>query len=165
MKTISLKTFCMTLLGGLAWLAASFAYASSGSDERPALWLNLGGVSWHFEDRDRFNQKHPTIGLEYRLNHEWSLMAGRYKNSVHEKTNYVGAAYTPWSWRHLRFGVAFGVADGYPAMNQGRWFGLLTPVVMYENGRFGANLLIIPTISESVTGAIAIQFKFRLAQF
>lgn len=159
----SIQYLLFNLCIPVAMLFASASYAQNV--EKSSLWVNVGGFSWHFEDRADFNQTHPATGLEYRINDEWAILAGRYKNSVNQKTRYLGAAYTPWSWHDFRFGLALGAADGYPALNKGKWFSMLTPVVMYENGRFGANLVVIPTISESVKGALAVQFKFRLAEF
>ncbi|MFN8917530.1 MAG: hypothetical protein ACK5VU_07790 [Burkholderiales bacterium] len=153
------------LFGTVTVLLIITSSASAQEAEKSSLWLNAGGFSWHFEERAQFNEVNPALGFEYHLGSEWMMVSGRYKNSVNRKTSYFGAAYTPLSWNHLRFGVLLGVADGYPKLNQGRWFGMLTPVVIYENGRFGANLIIIPTISESVKGALAVQFKFRLAEF
>lgn len=159
----SIQYLLLNLFIPVAMLFANASYAQNV--EKSSLWLNVGGFSWHFEDRSDFNQTHPALGLEYWLDDEWAIVAGRYKNSVNRKTNYFGAAYTPWSWHDLRFGLVLGVADGYPKLNKGKWFSMLTPIVTYENGRFGANLIIIPTISESVKGAVAVQFKFRLAEF
>ncbi len=159
----SIKYLLLNLFMPVAMLYASASAAQNV--EKPSLWVNLGGFSWHFEDRADFNQTHPALGFEYRINDEWAILGGRYKNSVNKKTRYLGAAYTPWSWQDFRFGVAIGAADGYPSLNKGKWFSMLTPVMSYEKGRFGVNLVIIPTISESVKGALAVQFKFQLAEF
>jgi hypothetical protein len=154
------------LLGLLTPITLLLSTASSAQNlDNSSFWLNLGGFSRHFEDNTRFNEINPALGFEYRISDEWAILGGRYKNSVNKKTRYLGAAYTPWSWHDFRFGLALGAADGYPALNRGRWFSMVTPVVMYENGRFGVNFIVIPTISESVKGALAIQFKFRLVEF
>ena len=168
-KKILLSTAVLFAFPVMGWAQSDEAQAKAVAEvinkTKPSLWINVGGISHHFEDRDQFNQNHPGLGVEYRFNDAWSVMAGQYKNSVSEKSKYITASYTPWSIGQFRFGVAFGAADGYPGLNEGKVFAVLTPLVTYESRYFGLNLLIIPTVGSSVTGALALQFKFKLTEF
>lgn len=159
------KNFLLSLLCTALMLLTGTGSVLAQEAEKSSLWLNVGGLSRHFENRTRLNEVHPALGFEYHVNSDWTIVGGRYKNSVNLKTSYFGAAYTPLTWKDLRFGVLLGVADGYPKLNKGKWFGMVTPVLTYENDRFGANFVIIPTVGDSVRGALAVQFKFRLAEF
>lgn len=130
--------------------------------DRPAqFWVNLGGISRHFEYAEKFNQQNYGYGIEYQLSASKYLVLGGYRNSVHDDTRYIGAAWMPLAAGPFKLGAIAGLADGYAAMRDGGFFPVVLPVLAFERGRIGANFVVIPNMKDKVSGAVAMQLKFR----
>jgi hypothetical protein len=135
------------------------------------LWISPGMVSLHFERNMGFNEQNPGFGLEYAMNKDWSLAAGRFKNSEYNQSNYVTVAYQPLDFFGFRLGVVGGVMDGYMGPNNKydkKPFPMLLPVMTYEHKNVGVNILFVPTVkTESATlyGALGVQFKIKAFNF
>lgn len=134
-------------------------------------WISPGMVSLHFERNMGFNESNPGFGLEYAIDKDWSLAAGRFKNSEYNQSNYVTVAYQPLDFFGFKLGLAGGVMDGYMGPNNKydkKPFPVLLPVMTYENTNFGLNILFVPQVkTESATlyGALGFQFKIKAFNF
>jgi hypothetical protein len=142
---------------------AANAQIAPASQKTPHWWVTPGAVSYHFENRDQFNQTHPGLGVEYHFDNTLAVVGGTYKNSNNLWSKYAGVNWTPQAlqWGIVKFGATAQVADNYKAARNGKPFAFAAPLIAFEGERFGANLYVIPTI-RNVTGAVALQFKFAL---
>jgi len=126
-----------------------------------ALWVNIGGFSHHFQDKGR-NEVHPGLGVELRVNEDFSLMTGFHKNSMSLRTRYAAVNYTPLHMGPVALGVSVGAMDGYSLKNGGGAFMAILPMASVEIGRVGVNVMVIPTIeSKHVEGAVCLQIKMK----
>lgn len=125
------------------------------------VWVNVGGVSQHFANADTMNQQNFGYGMEYQVDRKRYLVLGMYRNSVYDTTHYVGGAWMPLTLGFLKLGAIAGVANGYEDMRNGGFFPVILPVLALEGGRVGANFVYIPTIAAKVSGAVAMQVKYR----
>ena len=138
-----------------------FCFATGAQAESaPKTWVTVGGVSRHFDRAKNFNEQNFGLGVERDITPDIRLIGGFYKNSVRRQTFYGGLAYTPTSIAGARAGVIVGAANGYPNRNGGGVFPIVSPVLMIEAGRVGANVLIIPSIF-GAHGSVALQLKAR----
>ena len=150
--------------------SALFATAARGEEKTeetfPQVWLNPGIYSYHF-DRDKdLRDNNIGFGAEVRLARDHGLMAGTFINSNSQRSHYATYQWRPlhWQWAGLDLGagIVVGAFDGYPNYRNGAWFVAPLPMLMIEGKRFGANLSVIPTVSNRFDGAIAIQVKMRV---
>lgn len=150
-------------------LALSLLAGSAQAQTEPAplldasrLWINAGFYSAHF-DRDKdLRNANPGLGLEYRLNTDWSLTGGRFINSDNARSSYLGAYYQPWRFAGARWGVVAGAFNGYPKAFGGGWFPALIPVATWERGLLGLNVALVPPLQDRLYGALSFQLKLRL---
>ena len=148
------------------WAAepAPGAPAPAATEDKPAeraVWINLGGFSHHFSNNNHYNETNRGLGVEYRINADWAVMAGSYYNSVRRTTTYGAFTYQPLSLWSVKIGASVGVMDGYPAKARGGTFFAALPMATYEGSRFGLNLGLIPSMPK-VDGAIVLQLKVRV---
>lgn len=147
---------CIALL---AW-GVSGAISESEASE---LWVNTGGISYHFDRSKGFNEVNPGLGVEYRLNSGVSVMGGFHKNSIDLRTTYAAVNYQPFSIGPIKIGASVGFMTGYPVIREGAAFFAALPFATYEGKRFGVNVGVIPNIpSRHIDGAVVFQFKFRV---
>ena len=148
----------LTLVLGLGW-APPMARAQTVTSP---IWINAGFYTIHFARNHALRDPNPGIGLEYSLNDDLRLTAGRFLNSDSAYSNYVGAYYQPWRQGSLKLGVAAGLFDGYPRAFGGGGFPALLPVATWEGESFGANVSFVPEIKNRLYGGISLQLKYRL---
>jgi hypothetical protein len=145
--------------------AVSSAYAEDVQRPRQ-VWLNPGFFSWHFDRAREFREDNWGVGVEAVLAPDHAVMAGNYINSDRKRSRYAAYQWRPLHWRpydiDVSAGIALGVFDGYPKMNDGGWFIGLFPLLAVEGKRVGANFSIVPTIKERVHGAVVLQIKLRV---
>lgn len=110
-------------------------------------------TSWHFDRDKKYNENNFGLGIEQRLNQDWSISAGYFRNSFDRHTNYALASYTPLQYGDWRLGVVMGGVTGYED-GVSPW---LTGVATRDYGRIGINLVF------SVAG-IALQVKYRFSR-
>ena len=123
------------------------------------LWISATTRSYHADREAGFNERNWGIGAEYELAPEWRAIGGTYKNSVFRRSNYVGLHWTPLRFGNWRLGAIGGAVSGYPGYNYG-WGPLAAPVLSWESGRFGANLIALPKIEE-IAAVVALQIKVK----
>ena len=126
------------------------------------LWLNAGFYSYHFQKDKGFNNQNWGVGGECRYSTTSSIVVGSSYNSVRRTSHYAG-----WHWRPLalgpvNFGLVAGGVNGYPGANNGGWFPMVLPAASFEYKRVGANLILIPHVSNVVYGALSLQIKVKL---
>jgi len=126
------------------------------------LWVNPGMYSYHFQKDQNLNNNNWGVGLEYRFNAVASATIGNFKNSDNGHSNYAGVYYQPIAIGPVKLGVVAGGFNGYQSTNNGGWFPAVLPALTMEEGRFGANLFLIPTVGDRVHGAISLQIKVKL---
>jgi hypothetical protein len=101
------------------------------------------------------------LGLEYRIDDNWSATAGRFINSDNAHSSYVGAYDQPWRWGSVKLGVVGGAFNGYPKAFNGGWFPAVIPVATYESGHWGLNMALVPQLKDRLYGALSFQLKYR----
>jgi hypothetical protein len=151
---------CLWLLSPWAWAADEGPF---GFD--PArLWVNAGFYSLHYDRAREANLRDPNpgLGFEYRLAPAWSFTAGRFINSNHRVSRYVGVYYQPWEVLGGRAGVVIGGFDGYPKAFDGGWFPAAIPVIGWEWSRVGLNAAFVPPYKDRLHGALSLQLKLRM---
>lgn len=159
-------TFAMMLRLICGFLAGiSGVYAEDVQLPRQ-VWLNPGFFSWHFDRTRDFREDNWGVGVEVVPAPDHAVMAGNYINSDRERSRYAAYQWRPLHWRpydiDVSAGIALGVFDGYPKMNNGGWFIVPLPVLAIEGKRLGVNLSIVPTIDDRVDGAVVLQIKLRV---
>jgi len=108
-------------------------------------------TSWHFDRDKKYNESNFGLGIEQRLNQEWSISAGYFRNSFDRHTNYAFVGYTPVEVMGWRTGVVAGAVTGYED-RASPWF---TGVATRDFGSIGVNIVF-------AASAIALQVKVRL---
>ena len=143
-------------------MLCNLAQAESGLGfEANRLWVNAGFYSAHFETDKGLRNANPGLGLEYRLNEDWSATAGRFTNSDNASSNYIGAYYQPLTLAGVKLGVVAGAFDGYPKAFKGGWFPAVIPTASLERGHWGLNMALVPPLKDRLYGAVSFQLKFR----
>ena len=146
--------------------SASFAQTtnpSSGEEHKlPAIWINPGFYSSHFDTDKGLRNNNLGFGVEAVINEDWSATAGGFTNSNNARSNYVGAYYQPWHLGSWKFGVVGGAFNGYPNAFNGGWFPALLPVATWEGERLGLNMAFVPPLQDRLYGAISFQLKLRV---
>lgn len=143
-------------------LAATAVRAEEAAPaDKPEIWINVGGFSRHFDRDPKYNENNFGFGLEWRRSPELAVMAGVYDNSVGKPSQYAAINWQPWQIGPVKLGAAFGLLNGYPAMERGGTFFAALPMASIEGRRFGVNLGLIPSI-KNIDGAVLIQFKLRI---
>lgn len=124
------------------------------------MWLSLGSVSYHPDRTKGYNERNAGIGFEYTFTENSSVMVGRYNNSVRQDSNYLAYKWQPITAfnDHIKLGISAGYLDGYPAMNGGKGFLAVIPMMSFEYSRIGVNVGFIPKMPR-VDAALAFQFK------
>jgi hypothetical protein len=158
--------FAARLLAGCLLAAGTQA----GTPCAEGLWATAMLGSWHLNPDRHFEDFNPGIGVECNFRPEWTAAAGYFRNSLLRPSFYGGAIYAPESlhWGAMRLGAMGGVISGY---NYGR-FGvgenhrtglILTPSLILERGRFGANLILVPPIpADHLPLTLGLQARFRI---
>jgi len=108
-------------------------------------------TSWHFDRDKKYNESNFGLGIEQRLNQEWSISAGYFRNSFDRHTNYAFVGYTPVEVMGWRTGLVMGGVTGYEE-GVSPW---LTGIATRDFGSIGLNIVFAPA-------GIAIQVKVRL---
>jgi len=148
-------------------LFAATAQAGATPEESlPQVWLNPGIYSQHFDPGKGLRNNNIGFGAEVLLSIDHELMAGSFINSNRARTHFAAYEWRPLHWQFTGFnvnaGIAVGAFDGYPNYRNGAWFVAPLPLLSIEGKTFGANIGIIPTISNRFDGAIAVQVKVRV---
>jgi hypothetical protein len=125
-------------------------------------WLNPGLLSYHFDRVTDFNSINYGIGGEYKFSSVASLTAGNFRNSNYHPSNYLGIYWQPIAIGPVNIGLVAGFFNGYQNNNNGGWFPAILPALTIEGKWVGVNLIVIPTIGDRVSGAMSLQFKFKV---
>ena len=164
-QQLSMMNRCVTALLISLVSAAHAQTASPPTSEAyklPAIWLNPGFYSAHFDTGKGLRNSNPGFGVEVAINENWSATAGEFTNSNNARSNYAGAYYQPWHWSAWKAGVVVGVFNGYPNAFNGGWFPALLPVLSLEGEHFGLNIALVPPLQDRLYGAVSFQLKLRI---
>ncbi|MDD4911156.1 MAG: hypothetical protein PHP57_02585 [Sideroxydans sp.] len=156
-------------------LSATIFTANAGGDfvhgrnfiedeELDETWINFGVHSKHVDENEAvqdFNDSNIGLGVEHRFSSIYAYTIGYYKNSLYRPSHYAGIYCQPIQLGRARLGAVVGVMDGYPAMNNGKYFLAAIPTISFEYQKLGVNILIIPPTPQ-VVGAVSFQFKLAL---
>jgi hypothetical protein len=146
----------LSLLGaGMAALTAQAEF------DTQRLWVNAGFYSAHFDTQKGLRNANPGIGVEYRIDPNWSATAGRFRNSNNADSSSVGVYYQPWSYAGVKWGGVVGAFNGYPNAFNGGWFPALIPTATLESGHWGLNVALVPPLKDRLYGAVSFQLKYR----
>lgn len=129
-----MKTLALLLLALVTWQARA-----------EDLWVSVMTLSYHADREAHFNERNWGAGVEYEIVTHWRAVAGTYKNSVFNRSNYVGVHWAPWQFGNWHFGVIGGFISGY---RRGCRPGIV-PVVSWERDRVGANLIFVASESSN----------------
>jgi hypothetical protein len=124
-------------------------------------WVNAGFYSAHFDTHKGLRNANPGIGLEYRIDPQWSATAGRFRNSDNADSSYVGVYYQPWTYAGVKWGGVIGAFNGYPNAFNGGWFPAVIPTATLESGHWGLNVALVPPLKDRLYGAVSFQLKYR----
>ena len=164
----------LAVILGMAIVGAANASAQATartSVAEPRLGVDVFGLSYHYQsstytdpdgNASRFSQVNPGVGFAYSLvdsgSSTWSIHIGAYRNSLRTSSKFGALA---WQWRcgcGLRAGVAFVVLND---RDGGTRLGPL-PLVSYGYRRVAVNAILIPSVSEGLSGAIGMFATVRL---
>ena len=108
-----MRTNTRTTLTAFA-AAMAIAAAPIAASAAPVYTLDLNLASYHLERwaRDSLNQHNLGLGLTARINPNWSLSAGWYRNSYRRGSAYLLASWTPL---HASMPAGWSIAAGATA--------------------------------------------------
>ena len=150
-----MKRWVCLLFTSMAALTAQAEFDAS------RLWVNAGFYSAHFDTDKGLRNANPGIGVEYRIDPNWSATAGRFRNSNNADSSYVGVYYQPWTYVGVKWGGVIGAFNGYPNAFNGGWFPALIPTATLESGHWGLNVALVPPLKDRLYGAVSFQLKYR----
>jgi len=155
----------MVLLCAACYAAAAQAEGAP-QESWPQVWLNPGIYSQHFDSDKGLRNNNIGFGAEVMLANDHVLMAGSFINSNRARTHFAAYEWRPLHWRfsgvNVSAGIALGAFDGYPNYRNGAWFVAPLPLLSIEGKTLGANISLIPTVSNRFDGALAVQVKLRV---
>lgn len=166
----------MTGRGPAGWRALAFvclapfgasALADASSADFPTqVWINPGIYSIHFDRDKNLRDNNIGLGAEVLFTNDHGAMAGSFINSNRTRSHYAAYQWRPLHWDvaglNVSAGIVAGAFDGYPNYRNGAWFAAAMPLLSVEGRRFGVNFGVVPTITNRLDGAFAVQLKFRV---
>jgi len=149
-----------------ALYAAGAQAGETARESWPQVWLNPGIYSHHFDSGKGLRNNNIGFGAEVMLANDHVLMAGSFINSNRARTHFGGYQWRPLHWKFsgidMGAGIAVGAFDGYPNYRNGGWFVAPLPMLSIEGKTLGANISLIPTVTNRFDGALAVQLKLRV---
>lgn len=132
-------------------------------------FLDGSVAAYHFNrdavKQQNLNENNKGFGLEHDSG-KWRQMLGYYDNSYNKHSNYALLGYTPLKYDtsigQFKLGGVGGLISGYPNAPIVPAAGLLAT---YQNGRFGANLMAVPSASnngQNGYGFAGLQLRYKL---
>ena len=158
----AVTSFFLATLPAITRAETSTFYDKITEEPINEVWLNPGLSSYHFQTDRNLNNNNYGFGAEYRYSTTKSVTAGQFYNSEYETSKYAAWIWQPVTLWPFRFGALLGVINGYPRANNGSWFPLILPVASYEYKFVGISLTYIPTIQDTVYGALSLQLKLKV---
>lgn len=146
-----------------ASLAGNFGPFSI-AESKPAheVWLNPGFYSYHLQNNKKFNDNNHGFGFDYRYSSTHAFTAGRFLNSLGDRSHYAGMYWHPVAMGPIRLGAVIGGIDGYRKISDGGWFLAVIPAASYEYKSIGANLIFTPPYKDQLHGALSLQLKVKV---
>ena len=143
-------------------LCSGLAHAEGWPDvDWKKAWINPGFYTYHFEKDQQLDNVNAGLGVEVPINATYSFTLGRFHNSDHATSNYVGMYVLPYRFGDAKIGAVVGAFNGYPNAYDGGWFPALIPVMAFEGQHLGLNVAFVPTIANKLHGGVSFQVKYR----
>lgn len=131
--------------------------------DEPNVWVTTGFWSHHVLLNGKFNEKNTGLGFEYHKSAETAFVAGRYRNSDGDMSNYLGVTYEPLEVIGAKAGVTATILTGYRDLYNGKPILAIAPSITYEFKRVGMNVLFLPGYCKGQWGGVfAVQLKLNL---
>ena len=159
---LAATSIVLSLFSTISFAEHSTFYDSIEEEPINEVWLNPGLHSYHFQTDRNLNNNNYGLGVEFRYSTTKSFTVGSFYNSEYETSNYAAWIWQPVMLGPVRFGALLGAINGYPRANNGGWFPLILPVASYEYKFVGINLTYIPTIQNTLYGALSLQLKIKV---
>lgn len=144
---------------GLVTALLVMAMPAVAAEASPSAYINLGGPSHHFSDRE-FVEDNFGLGIEVPVG-GLLVGAGVYKNSLGRTSRYLVAEKCMISAGPLCLGALAGLVDGY-YLNNGNAIPMVAPTVTVDAGRFGLRFVFIPEVEKRVSAVLAVQFRIKI---
>jgi hypothetical protein len=144
----------------------------AAADDRPRLWVNAGGLSWHAHaaapSGERFRSLNPGLGVEWQLSDAFAVGAGGLVNSLGRSSFYAGARWTPLALPiaggalgEVRAGATLLAVSGYEPL-LARVVVAPVPTLTWDGERTGLQLLVAPPAGRWLSGwVVALQWRAR----
>ena len=131
-----------------------------------ATWLNVGGISHHistnWDQGARYNESNPGLGIEHEVG-VINYMAGFYKNSIGNTSNYLVAEKIVYKRGIFGAGFLGGMVDGYH-LNDGRPIPAAAVTATVERNRLGVRFMYMPGIRGQSAPVLSVQIRLRLSR-
>lgn len=124
-------------------------------------WIDFSVSSYHFDRSVDHQERNWGIGLEQSITKEVNFVIGSYNNSEYLRSHYIGISYLPLQYNGVKLGFVAGMVDGYPNLQNGHYGPLAAPLLSYEYGKVGFNIIVIPPVDKTI-GVIGMQIKFKV---
>lgn len=144
-----MRSFCLGFISALLMVAAVGVFAGAKAEE---MWAVVSGIAIHLDGRDHCNSTTSGLGIEKN-----GYAVGFYRNSNCKWSTYAAKAWLPLRAAGLKLGAIGGAVTGYKTS--------VLPAAgfaaAFEKRDWGFNVILIPPISDSSTGVVWLQTKFR----
>lgn len=120
-------------------------------------WLTATVASYHHNRERGYNERNFGLGLERKLEENWSAIGGWYRNSYDNTSIYAGTAWMPIHRGYFHFGIAGGAVTGYSHVIGAFAF----PTVAVQGKQVGMNIAIVPSLNRPFS-VIGLQLKVNL---
>lgn len=134
---------------------AAAEYARAGD-----VYVSPGGLSYHTDRSKNFNERNYGLSATYRTDDELAYTSGWFGNSLHRRSYFAAARWTPLQIGQIRAGALVGIVTGYEAAGGGP-IPVALPAVAVSVGSVEMTVVGWPAMFGSGAG-IAAQFAVRV---
>lgn len=144
------------MIRGIVGVLAAFLASTSFAQ----VWISPGGVSYHVNRSAGFNEVNHGIAATWKQSEALAYSAGSYANSLHLRSYYALARYTPAQIGYVRLGAIGGMVTGYDA-NGGGPIPIILPAMAATFGPVEATVIAWPSVYGSGAG-VALNLAFKV---
>lgn len=120
------------------------------------LFLQINGVSKHFEEKQKFNERNYGVGLEYD-----GLSAGTFKNSLSTQSYYLGYSLKHKGKSEFMLSPGLFVGGLYYKSKRGNLFPVALPLLSIGRKDSYLNFIYLPKINKTAA-ALFINYNVKL---
>jgi hypothetical protein len=151
----------------LAFSSTAQATPTKASPQNHTWRLDVHGLSRHFDRchskcTKQYNEQNFGLGLAYKVNKTFDLMAGFYDNSFNVQSTYVGVN-IGHTFGHFTPGIMIGGINGYTfdGLEESEFGPALLPNVSFDADRFQINVGYIPADFGGKSAVLTFRAGFR----